>query len=86
MQVIGFLFIYFGDLGQGGYGLTIINYGLAIINYILIRLIINKLHVIYRLWMKLIVVDGLHPFWMKHEISSTKLIYDDDVDDVDECL
>jgi len=65
------------------YKFTTINYGLAIINYMLIILIINKLHLIYRLWMKLMVVDRLHPLWMKSEILWTKMIYDDDVD---ECL
>jgi hypothetical protein len=31
--------------------------------------------------MKLMVVDGLHPLWMKSEISWTKSIHDDN----DEC-
>jgi hypothetical protein len=35
--------------------------------------------------MKLMVVDGLHPLWMKSEISWTKVIHHDDDDDNDEC-
>jgi hypothetical protein len=38
-----------------------------------IKLITNKLHVIYRLWMKWMVVDELHPLWMKGEIRGQNL-------------
>jgi hypothetical protein len=35
--------------------------------------------------MKWMVVDELHPLWMKSEILWTKFVHDDDGDDNDEC-